>query len=572
MGVNKKLIFKKIAYSLLVTFCLLSYLTLNFSQTVKAQTINGSTVGGTAAINDFYTNDTTFPNTNPPGTSPSPSNDIYNNLSYYYQNYYDTGSCNYSNITHNDEAVELGWLSQSGDPQLNLEGSTNHIPYAVPYIPGTNFKFVFDLASVFCYSDVVNYIKFPNSSTVTSTSSPSLHNIDYMAYNIDGATVTGGGTVIVPPQTTTKLNFYTTQHPNTIQHSIWYSHSAPMTYSSQFYSSKVSVNIRITPYLKYVNPVGGKQYQCISNGGYTFNNLTLNQNRCSIIGTFTINFLPIFKPYFHVRSGDIVAGSTRQSLGCSEVSNISGYSYGSTSSGSKYAAIATGTISNFVSGQGLYGSLTNPLTFSNLNNPGTNFSNYGGNFGTAPCLTNYFQPPSSSSGNTYVTTSNPTLPSVISAGEHYTYYVNGNVYINHNITFLAASITNPAQIPSFNLIVNGNIYIDSSVTQLDGLYQALGTGSNGNIYDCYPFNATNYSSCSQPLTVNGSMMAQNTFHLDRTTIPPYPLPNGPPAEIFNLSPLLWFDQVNNNSSGTPAFNENNNQLQYASLTSLPPIY
>ena len=143
MDVNKKLIFKKIAYSLLVTFCLLSYLTLNFSQTVKAQTINGSTVGGTAAINDFYTNDTTFPNTNPPGTSPSPSNDIYNNLSYYYQNYYDTGSCNYSNITHNDEAVELGWLSQSGDPQLNLEGSTNHIPYAVPYIPGTNFKFNF---------------------------------------------------------------------------------------------------------------------------------------------------------------------------------------------------------------------------------------------------------------------------------------------------------------------------------------------------------------------------------------------------------------------------------------------
>jgi hypothetical protein len=279
-----------------------------------------------------------------------------------------------------------------------------------------------------------------------------------------------------------------------------------------------------------------------------------------------------YKPYFHVRSGDIVAGSTRQSLGCSGSANISGYSADTTSSGSKYAAIATGTISNFVSGQGLYGSLTSPsspLTFSNT-------SGNNGNFGTAPCLTNYFQPPSSSSGNNYVTTSNPNLPYSISPGEHYTYYVNGNVIINHNITFSAVSISNPAQIPSFNLIVNGNIYIDSNVTQLDGLYQALGTGSNGNIYDCYPFNAANYSSCSQQLIINGSMMAQNTFHLDRTTsgliTPPYPGFPGPPAEIFNLSPLTWFDQINNNSNGTPPYNENNNQLQYASLTSLPPIY
>jgi len=585
MNVSKKIILKKLTFFLLLTICLLTYLTLNFSQTANAQTtINGSTIGGQAAVNYFYTNDTTFPLTNPPGTSSA--SDIYNNLSYYYQNYYDTGSCNYSSRTHNDEAVELGWLSQAGVPTLNLEGSTDHIPYTVQYIPGTNFNFVFDLASVFCYYDVVGGIKFPNSSTVTSTSSPSLHNIAYMAYNIDSATVSGGGTVTVPPQTTTKLNFYTTQHPNTIQHSIWYSHSANMIYTNKLYASQVNVTILITPYLKYVNPVRGNSYQCISGGGHTFSSLTALDRSCFTSGTFTIHFLPIFKPYFQVKAGDVVAGSTRQLQGCSKSANISGYSADTTSSGSEYAAIATGTISNFVSGQGLYSSLTNPLTFANFNNFGTNSSNYGGNFGTAPCLTNYFHPPSSSRGsNTYTITSTgpsyysiPTNATKIKPGQHYTYYVNGNVTISHNIVFQTSSITNPAQIPSFNLIVNGNIYIDSSVTQLDGLYQALGTGINGNIYDCNTGTGSSvivtpvYPECSHQLTVNGSMMAQNTFHLDRTTIPPYPQPNGPPAEIFNLSPLMWFDQVTNNSSGTPAFNENNNQLQYASLTSLPPIY
>ena len=283
-----------------------------------------------------------------------------------------------------------------------------------------------------------------------------------------------------------------------------------------------------------------------------------------------------YKPYFKIQSGDIVAGSNICSTLSSSTTNatISSYSADTTSAGSEYAAIATGTISNFVSGQGLYGSLTSPLTFSNT-------SGNNGNFGTSPCLTNYFNPPSSSSGpNTYTINATspfyiPAITTTINPGQHYTYYVNGNVIINHNITF-AGAVTNPAQIPSFNLIVNGNIYIDSTVTQLDGLYQALGSGSSGNIYDCYPFNTTNYLSCSTPLTINGSMMAQNTVHLDRTAsgliIPPYPGYPGNSTENFNLSPWLWFDQINNNSSGTPPYNENNNQLQYASLTSLPPIY
>ena len=695
MDVNKKSIFKKIAHSLLVTFCLLSYLTLNFSQTTNAQSSNnianqGVTIGGTSAIQDFFTNNYTFYNTNYTTT-----------LSNYYQYFYDTGSCRYSNSVANDDADEQSWISPATNPQLNLEGSNANIPY----VPGSTFNFVYNLSSVFCYKYVNGGVDYPNSGIVTSGP---LSKISYMAYKIDSAVVINGGpgTISVPSNTVTVLNF-DPNNTNIIPNSIWYSHSGAMSYKAQSYQnvSTVSIEVTITPYLQYTSG----QYECISTGA-NYNSLTTLDNNCSIHPQFKLYFIPPtqasflsarcnnyqgpvytdltyyfpslnpildfnpkyyisinkyylsssnsspyvqnhtkpiqnnnvfpvgpsgvyhwqssnlppgnyyydasliysysyklftytensngtwsqkiqivtttktinipisntttcdYKPYFHVRSGDIVAGSTRQSLGCSESANISGYSADTTSSGSKYAAIATGTISNFVSGQGLYGSLTSPsspLTFSNTG--GNN-----GNFGTGPCLTNYFQPPSSSSGNNYVTTSNPNLPYSISPGEHYTYYVNGNVIINHNITFSAGSIINPAQIPSFNLIVNGNIYIDSNVTQLDGLYQALGTGSNGNIYDCYPFNAANYSSCSQQLIINGSMMAQNTFHLDRTTsgliTPPYPGFPGPPAEIFNLSPLTWFDQINNNSNGTPAFNENNNQLQYASLTSLPPIY
>jgi len=599
MDSNKKIILKKLTFFLLLTICLLSCLTLNFSQTANAQTTTNSyTVGGTPAVNDFYQNYTTFPLTNPPGTGPT--SDIYNNLSYYYQKYYDTGNCHYNNNSDkNDDAVEKGWLSPAGVPTVNLEGSSFNninIPYAVQYTPGTKFKFVFDLASVFCYSDLVggdtfpipNSVTFPNSVPVNSSSH--LNNIDYMAYKINSATiVSGGGKVQVPQQTTTKLNFYNTQNPSpntTIQNSIWYSHSQSMTYFSNSYYSAVSVQINITPYLKYVNPVKGKQYQCISDGGYTFNNLTNNLPYCNVNGTFTINFLRIFKPRFQIKNGDVVAGSTLQSLGCSKKdAKISGYP----SSGSEYAAIATGTISNFVSGQGLYGLSTNPLTFSNFNNSGGNPNNYGGNFGMVPCLTNYFHPPSSSNDpNTYIINSTgPPYYSIptnnqnltIQPNQHYTYYVNGNVIINHNI--LLSATNNPTKIPSFNLIVKGNIYIDSNVTELDGLYEALETGNNGNngnIYDCNT--GTNsrviltplYPQCSQQLTFNGSVMAQNTFHLDRMTIPPNPQPNGPPAEIFNLSPLLWFDQINNNSSGTPAFNENNTQPQYSSLTSLPPIY
>ncbi len=700
MKVNIKIILKKTAFLLLLIFFLLSYLTLNFSQTTNAQSPNnianqGVTIGGTAAIQDFFTNNYTFNKTNDTTT-----------LSNYYQYFYDTGNCRYSNYVSNDDADEKSWISPATDPQLDLEGSNANIQYT----PGTPFNFVFNLSSVFCYSYVNNSVQYPNSGTVTSGP---LFNISYMAYKIDSAIVVnnGPGTITVPPNNVTLLNFHPGNSSSIIPYSIWYSHSETMTYESSSKNvSTVTIQVGITPYLQYTSG----QYECIPDG-HSFSSLATLENSCTIYPQFKLYFIPPnrssslsascsshqgpvyadlsyyfpalnpildfnisysinitkyyfsnsnlspyiknytspiknnntfpsgpsgvydwqssnpppgnyyyrasliytysyklftytensngtwsqkiqtitttktiklpqsmtvtcdYKPYFQIQSGDIVAGSNV----CSTLSSptnatISSYSADTTSAGSEYAAIATGTISNFVTGQGLYGS-NNPLTFSNLNNFGTNSSNYGGNFGTSPCLTNYFNPPSSSSGpNTY--TINATSPfsiptTTIYPGQHYTYYVNGNVIINNNITF-AGAVTNPAQIPSFNLIVNGNIYIAPNVSQLDGLYEALGTGGSGSIYTCNT--SLTFSNCSTRLTINGSMMAQNTVHLDRTAsgliIPPYPGQSGIPTENFNLSPWLWFDQINNNSSGTPPYNENNNQLQYASLTSLPPIY
>jgi hypothetical protein len=50
-----------------------------------------------------------------------------------------------------------------------------------------------------------------------------------------------------------------------------------------------------------------------------------------------------------------------------------------------------------------------------------------------------------------------------------TVFVNGNLYINHNINYAPHTVL---QTPRFALVVKGSIYIDPAVTNLDGLYIA----------------------------------------------------------------------------------------------------
>jgi hypothetical protein len=126
----------------------------------------------------------------------------------------------------------------------------------------------------------------------------------------------------------------------------------------------------------------------------------------------------------------------------------------------------------------------------------------------------------------------------IPAGERLTVFINGNVYINNNITYDPASTVD--NVPKFALIVTGSIYIDKGVSRLDGMYVAqpvpkcdssgLPAGCNnsaaynpvtadtGIIWTCHPNNTnpldyTYPSQCPTSLTVNGALIAKQVNFL-----------------------------------------------------------
>jgi hypothetical protein len=107
----------------------------------------------------------------------------------------------------------------------------------------------------------------------------------------------------------------------------------------------------------------------------------------------------------------------------------------------------------------------------------------------------------------------------IPAGERLTIFIDGNVYINHDITYKSDSTVD--NVPKFALIVRGSIYIDSGTKQLDGLYVAQPAGTDpatvatddGIIWTCHPQNPgvldyTYPSNCGNLLTVNGALIAK----------------------------------------------------------------
>jgi hypothetical protein len=127
--------------------------------------------------------------------------------------------------------------------------------------------------------------------------------------------------------------------------------------------------------------------------------------------------------------------------------------------------------------------------------------------------------------------------------KRHTLYVDGDVYINGNITYSTNYTAGASAIPSFTLVARGNIYIDKDVTQLDGFYIAQPidrTGGSrdgqGRVYTCT--DAANisdiqsdstavymymYNNCGagngyvppRQLTVNGAVVAQKVM-LTRT--------------------------------------------------------
>ncbi|HEU5004989.1 MAG TPA: hypothetical protein VFT49_02815 [Candidatus Saccharimonadales bacterium] len=173
----------------------------------------------------------------------------------------------------------------------------------------------------------------------------------------------------------------------------------------------------------------------------------------------------------------------------------------------------------------------------------------------------------------------------IAAGVQVTVFVNGPVYITHNITYTLDKVDN---VPKFALIAKGSIYIDPSVSELDGVYISQPATSNfasddGNIWTCHGATSDQvlYSypafltACSNKLTVNGAFIAKQVIltriNGDVTGASTGEdnlggaLGSGNIGEVINYSPAMIM--------GGPFFNPSTtNTYKVESVTSLPPIF
>jgi len=252
----------------------------------------------------------------------------------------------------------------------------------------------------------------------------------------------------------------------------------------------------------------------------------------------------------------------------------------------------------FYSGQGTG---TNGLSFSNTGS-GISLDYWGGYLaGAAPqihCIPDYFgtkqslnpaPTPLSNSFNVGTLAQDQYLApngltsdvsaggtATIPVGTSTTVFVNGNVYISHNIVYAAGYTSD--NVPKFALVVKGNIYIDPSVTQLDGLYIAQPSTGNidGDIWTCHDSSNTTPdgywigANCGNKLTFNGAVIAKQVEFLringDLANAPDNEgVGSNNMAETINYIPAMVI--------GGPFFNQLPSQNpKINSLISLPPIF
>jgi len=321
------------------------------------------------------------------------------------------------------------------------------------------------------------------------------------------------------------------------------------------------------------------------------------------------------EPYFKSFGGDVSSGLDSDYIsGCYDNSaGIASWNQGGTSStgaGTTAAALASGGISGFASGQNILSMISpSSLTFANYPS-GTGNYGEGGNCGgedyyaLAESIPGAVSCPSSGvidsatlaqQGVTFVNPLSPTIN--LGQNDRYICYSTSNVTIASNITYSPPPAnTQPNNLPVFEVIVKGaNIYIDTPfnqaydipdpgqpVTQLFGNYVAeISNGQGGTIDDTGPggnvdvcaYNApgaeddyNNY--CAQDrLVIDGSLTANQvdlyrsygTLH-NASSASTYSSSGGDPndAEEFDFGPINWL---------TPG----NDKLIIQSITSLPPV-
>jgi hypothetical protein len=156
--------------------------------------------------------------------------------------------------------------------------------------------------------------------------------------------------------------------------------------------------------------------------------------------------------------------------------------------------------------------------------------------------------------------------------ENKTYIVNGDLYVDSNISYSTALKSNVKLLPRLKIIVKGNIYIASNVTQVDGILIAVDTdGSKGNMYTCSREFAGSFQAmpqsdrttfCGSQLRINGAVSAKSVkllrtygslrFANNDTSL------TSTAAEIINYGPSVWLPR-----GSMPA--------EVNAITSLPPI-
>jgi hypothetical protein len=343
------------------------------------------------------------------------------------------------------------------------------------------------------------------------------------------------------------------------------------------------------------------------------------------------------EPYFKVLGGDASTGgwfSDAAGTSCTTSANFQDNTYkndvsyggiyafaqnpgaGYEGSSSQYAAFSLGLIDNGTSPDGFYSGAANNqtnnnyLSFANITSLTPKPGNYtGGLWGgstknAAQCIPDYYDtkmptmttPLSGALGNnvsgvaayTANASASPSFTLLsnntkVAAGADISVFVNGNVYIDHNITY---ANHNAANAPRFVLVAQGSIYIDPAVSTLEGLYIAQPAASTlnsktavtddtGMVWTCHdpstalPSSSYIVSNCNNNLSVNGGVIAKQVNLLrmagdvgDNNTNP---------AEQFNFTPEMVtagpFFPTDGDITGT-----GNPQPIFQSLLSLPPVF
>jgi hypothetical protein len=268
------------------------------------------------------------------------------------------------------------------------------------------------------------------------------------------------------------------------------------------------------------------------------------------------------RPYQRVYGGDVFAGAGfSNGTGCStdQQSAIIGWNRGSDpylGAGSQLGTFALGTIVEFASGTLRNRNLPKSQTFANANPSFNNWGvgAYGGGLdagtGNAICAADYWADATGIQPGGYTINTARTL----GLGQRQVVYVDGDVFINANITYVAGAYTDVNQIPSFRIVARGNIYVAPGVTDLSGVYIAMpraGSNNTGRFYTCWPGRIPTNADINGPcranrLTVYGAVVAElikftrSQGTVSGSTIDErYDSGTGTPAEMFIYTPEVW---------------------------------